>query len=886
VLARVRSLVDVLFRRSRFEGAMAEEIRFHMEAYADDLVRGGMSPAEATRRARVEFGSVEAVREDCRQARGLRVVDELRQDLRYAHQQFVKTPGFTAAALLTLALGIGASTAMFSVLHGVLLRDLPVRDEDELVSVWLQPPAGGNDRLPLSHRALTAAREESRVFQSVGGVNFQGAVDLVMLDAGNPVTVAASWVTGDFFSVLGVDPVLGRTLRPSDDVPGAAPATVISYAFWQRYFGGDSVALGRVLAWNDKSYTVVGVLPRGFEYPKRTQAWFAVIPWFPATLDPTPGPNAMFFELIGRLRPGTSAQTARAQLAAFQRASDPQRPISGRGSRPIVTPFPELITGGVTAILWTASAAVGLLLLIACVNVANLLLIRGSARTQELAIRSALGAGRRRLVRQLLVETVVLCLVAGVLGVLLAVAAVPVLIALAPAELPQREMIGIDPRVLVFAVGVTAATTLLSGLLPAVVSVTGDLSGWLRGGRGAVAGARSTRALRHGLVIGQVSLAILVAVGAGLLARSLRALETVDMGFNADRLLVVETMLPPSAAPNRAGEVALQERMLARVAAIPGVISATVMPKPPFSGQGGWIATYTGDRQTPAAQATNPPVNFEVVGPGYFHNLGIPILQGRAFDQQDREGAPRVAIISQAVARHTWPGENPIGRRVKIGGFDEQEEWLTVVGVVGETRYRDLTTPQPSLYLPTGQFDGPVPMTLAVRTRTDPAGMLPQVRAALREVHPGLLPTAGGPMRQLLAAPLARPRFSALLVGSFATITVLLALVGIYGALAAAVSQRRREIAIRFALGATVGEVRTLVLGQGVRLALMGSALGVLVALSASRLLQSMLFGITATDPVTFLGVVVLVVASAALASYLPARRVTHVEPMTTLRTE
>ncbi|HEV2129852.1 MAG TPA: FtsX-like permease family protein, partial [Longimicrobiaceae bacterium] len=407
-----------------------------------------------------------------------------------------------------------------------------------------------------------------------------------------------------------------------------------------------------------------------------------------------------------------------------------------------------------------------------------------------------------------------------------------------------------------------------------------------RGGRRTGSSSRGAQALRHGLVIGQISLAIIVVVSAGLLVRSLLVLQSVNLGFNEERLLVVATTFPSDLLPERPAQVALQEEMRERVAAIPGVISVASLPRPPFSEQGGWTAMYTGEGQTPEAQATNPWVNFEVVGAEYFRTLEIPLYSGRAFGEQDREDAPRVAIVSEAVARHTWPGEDPIGRRVKLGPLDGPAEWHTVVGVVGETRYRELTEPQPSLYLPIRQFGGPVPMSLAVRTNADPAGVVPQIRRALQELHPELMLVSGGSMRRLMAAPLARPRFSTLLLGSFAAITLLLAAVGIYGVMAATARQRTREIGIRLAIGATARDVRRLVLRQGMWLALWGCLLGTAGALFGARALRSMLFEVSPTDPVTFAAVVGLILGAAALACYIPARRASRVDPVNALRAE
>ncbi|MHB1224104.1 MAG: ABC transporter permease [Gemmatimonadaceae bacterium] len=692
------------------------------------------------------------------------------QDVRYALRSLRRSRGFTLIAVATLALGIGAATAMFGVLNGVLLRQLPVDEPDELVVLWLEAPERASDHLPLSYLELTTFGEQTRTFHSVAGVLYQGAHEKVYLDRGRPVTLSTAWVTGDFLPLLGVAPVLGRTLLPADDVPGAAPVMVISHGLWQRHFGGQPSAVGHSFEWDGRQFTVVGVMPRGFEYPEGAEAWTPVLPEFPATIETGADLAARaVFDIVGRLRPGVGTREASADYDAFLRSTDAERPAAARGMKPVVTPLAEVIVGDARATLWTATAAVGLLLLIACVNVANLLLIRGSARA---------------------------------------------------------------------------------------------------------------------LVIAQLSLAILVVAGAGLLTRSLMALQGVEMGFDDERLLVVKTILPPDLLPERHQQVALQEEMLARVAAIPGVASAAAMPSAPFSGQGGWSAMYTGEGQTAELQASNPWVNFEVVGPEYFGTLGIPLRRGRAIGEQDREGAPPVAVVSEAVARHSWPGEDPIGRRIKLGPLEGRGEWHTVVGVVGETRYHELTSPEPSLYLPIRQFGGPVPMTLAVRTRADPALVMPLIGQALRQVHPELMVAGGGSMSQLMAAPLARPRFSTILLATFAAITLLLAAVGIYGVMAATVRQRTREIGIRLALGARMEEVRALVLRQGMLLALAGCAIGIAAALAGTRALRSMLFEVSPTDPPTLAAVALLIMGVAALACYVPARRASRVDPVTALRAE
>jgi putative ABC transport system permease protein len=879
----LRQRLRLLFLRSTAEERMDEEIRFHVDMETEKNIAAGMDPEEARRRALAVFGGTEVHKEEMRQGRRLPVLEDLWADFRYATTSLRRSPGFAATAVLTLALGIGASTAMFTVLDGVLVRDLPVQDEEEVVALWTEAPSGASDHVPVSQGDLTAFGEWSRTFASVAGVAYQGAVELTLREEGRPLTATGTWVTGDFFSTLGIAPVHGRTLLPSDDVPGAAPAMVIGHGFWQSYFGGDAAAVGRAFEWNGRGYTVVGVLPRGFEYPKGAEFWVPVSAAFPEEAQKSRSPYVIY-DLVGRLRPGVGAREAREDYAAFLGEGDSERPPALRGMRPVLTPLRALITGDVRATLWAASAAVALLLLIACVNVANLLLVRGSARTQELAIRRALGAGRRRLIRQLITESAVLALLGGVLGALLAIWAVTAAVHLAPPELPRRDMIAVDARVLLFATAATAAAALLSGLLPAFLSAGGGLSERLRGEDRGASATRGTQTLRQGLVIGQVSVAILVVVGAGLLIRSLIQLQTVDMGFNEERLLVAPTTLPPDLVPERDQQLALQEEMLERVRAIPGVVDAALLTSRPFSGPAGWTATYTGEGQSSEVQAINPMLNLELAGSEYFRTLEVPIRRGRAFGAHDREDAPRVAVVSETVARHTWPGEAPIGKRLKLGPPDGPGEWHTVVGVVGETRYRELADPQPSLYLPIRQFGGPVPTTLAVRTRSEPAGAVPQIRRVLQEVHPEWVLAGGGSMRELMAAPLARPRFSTLLLGAFAALTVLLSAVGLYGVLAVTVRQRAREIGIRLALGASAGGVARMVVRQGMALVAAGTLLGVAGALATSRLLRSLLFQVSPTDPLTLGAASALLLAVALLASWLPARRAARTDPMVALR--
>jgi putative ABC transport system permease protein len=864
-----------------------DELRFHLEMRTQELIARGLEPEAARAEAERRFGDPERVRRECeregREREGSRRrrerLDALRQDVRYAARSLRREPGFAGLATLTLALAIGVATAMFSVVNGVLLRPLPVADQERVMVMWGEQPARDFPHMPMLHPMLEEYREGNRAFEMLAGIDYNGAWPRAMQDGDVTVSIAGTWVTGDFFRVLGVVPALGRILLPDDDIVGAAPAMVISHAFWQRHFGGDASAIGREFRWNERNFMVVGVMPRGFEYPRGAEFWTALGPIRSEVME-------THLDLVGRLRPGVTVEGARGDLGAFLQRTDAERPPMLQGLRPVVTPLADLVVGEVRAALWILAAAVLLLVLIACGNVANLLLIRGSVRVRELAIRSALGADRRRIARQLLTESAVLAAVAGVAGTGIALIALRGLVALAPPQLPRLEAVRLDPVALGFALAATLLVGLLAGLAPALWSAAGDANATLRGGARVGAGTAGVRRVRQGLVAGQVALALLVLVGAGLLLRSLANLQRAEMGFSGEGLVVATMSLPPGRFTERAEHLALLDRVVERVAALPGVGATSPVTRPPFSGKGGWDAPYTGEGQATEAREANPVLNLELAGPAYFEVLGVPILQGRAFSERDREDAAPVAIVSEAVARRTWPGEDPLGKRVKLGGPDSPMPWHTVVGVAAETRYRELVEPRPSIYIPIRQFGGPVPMSLGVRTEVDPAAVIPALRSALREVEPGLLLVEAMPLARLLDAPLAGPRFSAALLGVFATLALVLASVGIYGVMAAWVRQRQHEIGVRMALGAAAPDIRRLVLGQGLLLALAGAGIGVVAALAGTRLLAALLFGVSPTDPLTFAGVASVLLLVALAACYLPARRAARVDPMTSLRAE
>jgi len=864
-----------------------DELAFHLEMRTQDLIGRGVAPEEARAEALRRFGDPERVRQECermgREAERTRQRRErfgaFRQDVHYAVRSLRREPGFALTATLTLALGIGAATAMFSVVNGVLLRSLPVVDEDRVMVMWAEAPARDFPHVPFLQPMLEEYADANRAYELLAGIDYNGAWPRVMRDGDEPVTITGTWVTGDFFRVMGVVPALGRTLLPDDDVPGAAPAMVISHGFWQRHFGGDASAIGRAFRWNDQNFTIVGVMPRGFAYPQGVEFWTALAPVRSTVME-------THLDLVGRLRPGVTVEQAREDLATFLQRTDAERPPMMQGLRPVVRPFPEMIVGDVRPAVLILTAAVVLVLLIACINVANLLFIRGSTRVQELAIRSALGADRGRITRQLLTESGVLTGIAGILGVGLAVLAVGGLVLMAPPELPRLESVRLDPTVLAFAFGVTLATGLVAGMAPALWSAVRNPSTTLRSGARVGAGTTGVRRVRQAMVAGQIALAVLVLVGAGLLLRSLANLQRVDLGFARQSLVIATMSIPPDKIGERPEHVAMVEAVLERLRALPGVSAATTVTRPPFSGPGGWDAPYTGEGQSTESREANPVLNLELAGADYFATLGIPILRGRAFTEQDREDAAPVVIVSEAVAGRTWPGADPIGKQIKLGFAESPTPWHTVVGVVGETRYRELVTPRPSIYFPIRQFGGPVPMSLGLRSQLDPASLVPAVRTALRDVDPDLLLVEAAPLTQLLDAPLARPRFSAVLLGVFAAFALVLAAVGVYGVMAAYVRQRWHEIAVRMALGAGSGDVRRMVLGQGLLLAVTGAAIGSVGAFAGTRVLTTSLFGVSPTDPLTFAVVASLLLLVAIVACYLPARRATRVDPAVTLRAE
>src|SRR6266581_1644700 len=797
----------------------------------------------------------------------------MRGDVRHALRTLRNAKGFAAVAILTLALGIGLATAVFTVADALLLRRLPVRDQDRLVVLWGQAPV----RTYNYPFGLDDAREfalHTRSLERVAFFSYYGAGPKPIRDGDQISLLRRALVSGEFFDVLGARPTLGRALGATDDVSGAAPVLVLSYGAWQRRFGGDPRVLGRqVLTYDDGvAYTIVGVMPQGLDYPRGTDFWAPVVP---STV-----PQDLY--VIGRLAAGRAAADAQDELTAFFRRPGGSR--WGRDLRGVVHSLSRLVLGDTKPALLVFSAAAALLLLITCINVANLLLVRGLARVREIAVRSALGAGRRQVIVQLLTENALLALAGGALGLAMAAGAVRIFVAFAPAGVPRLDEIHVNATALVGAVAITGIATLIFALAPAVITSRVELERALRSDPRRSAGRRSRRGT-EALVAGQLALALLVLSAAGLIARSLIKLERAELSLEPSHLLIGDLTLRYDQFDTAAKQRALLERLLSQVRAIPGVRAASPVVAVPFSGSGGWDGKPAAEGQSKEETDANPMLNIEVVTPDYFETLGIVVRRGRVFTDADREGAPPVVVLSESAARHYWGSDDPIGKRLRMG--ESFERTATVVGVVPDTRYRDLRDARASVYHPLRQSFFPyMPMTLAIRTSSPPAELVPTIRRVIAETEPGVALASVAPFEMYLEGPLAQPRLNALLLAVFAAAAVALGAVGLFGVMMTMVRQRTRELGVRMALGATARDLRRMVMRRGFVIAGLGSVLGLLGALLANRLLAAMLYEVTPTDPATLTTVAGLLLAVGLAACYVPARQAMRVDPMVALRAE
>jgi putative ABC transport system permease protein len=812
----------------------------------------------------------------------LRWLDTLLYDLRYASRVLWRAKGFTAAAVLTLGIGIAGTTLMFALIHGVLLRPLPVLDQERLIVAWREARTSGSAQYPFGDLEIEAVAAASQLLESAAGVTRNGVARAVFTDRGISSYANLGLVTGGFFDVLGVQPVLGRTLTRDDDREGAGHVIVISHGFWQRHYGGDPGIVGRQVRLGEQALTIAGVMPPDLDYPTGVEIWQTT------RSVPTDGPfgNAAQREvnLIARMRPGVSVAQASSEIIALNErlTNDAPTDYLRRGLLPVVQPFTNLVIGNVGGTMIALFAAVALVLLIASANVANLILLHGESRRGEIAIRSALGAARARIVRQVMTETAVLAVAAGIAGFALAAWSLPIVLTVIPEGLPRLESIRIDSGVVAFSIGVIFLAALVAGLAPGMLATRGDLIASLRGTATAVAGGGANRG-RRVLVMTQVALAVMVIAAAGLLVRSVMNLHAIDLGLAADRLVVLDLYLPPANYRERHQRAQFLDAAIAQLEATSPIAAVTPVNVLPFTDRGWDVPLVSAEGQSADEAAANPSLNLESIHPNYFATFEIPLRAGRPFTTADREGAVAVAIVSEDAAARLWPNQDPIGKRMKMGRVDSTGRWLEIVGVAAATRYRTVTTPRPTLYLPAAQFQMTASL-LVVRTAASLELLMSLASERLRGIDPNVQVMRVSTFGDHLERPLARPRLAAFLLTLFAGAALLLSAVGLHAVMAASVRQRDREIAVRLALGATAARVRRLVMAEAITLTGVGALLGAAGAMATSRLLEGMLFEVSALDPVTIGGTVLVLLGAAALASLVPLRRATRTDVMTTLR--
>jgi predicted permease len=867
--------VRSLLRGGALDRDLDEELQFHLERLIEANLAQGLSPEAARRNALLAIGGIEQRKEECRDVRRVRWVGDAIEDLRYAFRTLRVSPAFATASILTLSLGIGTTVAMFAVVDGVLLRPLPFPEPDRLLLAAVSPKNFFMRTPAMADRTYLAFRERDHVFHHLAAfTSYNGN----LTGAGDPAVITVGHVTTEFFDALGVPAAIGRTFIADDGQEGREQTVVLSDQLWKTRFGGNPRIVGTRVTLDGVRRTVIGVMPDGFDFPRLAVAWTP----FAITLDPG---NSLLFPVLGRLKPGITLEQARAAFEASV-ATLQDGPGQDRSQWVVgLLPLKELLVGDIRRPLQIFSGAVLLVLLIACANVANLLLARASGREREIAVRAALGASRRRLVRQLLTESAVLSLIGAAAGLVLARWTVPLLLAFAPAgRIPRAEMIRFDGWVVAFALAAAGGAAIFFGLAPALHLTRRRFAGaLLPGGRGVMRGPERFRAV---LVVGEIALALVLLTGAGLLAKSFLRLRAVDPGFNPANVVRLSVELPRSTYHSAAQLQAFHEDMLARIGALPGVAAAGVVNWLPLGDQ-----HLNGDFAIEGA-AQDPRFNVDkaVASPGYFRAMGIRLLRGREFNANDRASGLAVAIVSRSVARAIDPSEDVIGKRVSIWGQPDRPTWLTIVAVVndvkqlGPTQRSHAAIYQP--YLQAGREFLLSHITYVVRTDDEPLAIIPSLRAVLRAVDQNQPATRIGLMRDVLDAATAEPGFYARLLAAFALLAVTLALVGTYGVIAYSVSQRTHEIGLRMALGARDRLVLWLVIRRTIILGGTGVVIGTIGAWMATRLLATFLFEITPTDPATFAAVAVIVFSVALLAGLIPGRRAIRIDPLAALRHE
>jgi putative ABC transport system permease protein len=877
---RIRAIV---MRRS-VRRDLDDELSFHIEMLERDRAAVGRSPREAHFNARKQFGRTAAIREESLRTWHFATLDAIEQDAAFAFRMLRRDRMFAVVAVSTLAIAIGLATAMAAIVDGVVLRAMPVRDEGRIVMIEKRAPADASLR-PFAVVDLLALQQNRGAFADAAGVQYDGAFPYPMRDGDRVRSVVGSIVSSGFFQVLGMHPAAGRLFERGDGVDGAPVVAVISYGFWKREYGGDPNVVGRTVHFIETSPTIVGVAPAGFEYPNGVELWVAMR----FDRDALTSRSVRPFAIIARLDQHADIPSAQAAATSFVRAQEADYGIDeAKGQHAVVVPLRDAIVGNAKSSIIVLSVAVSLLFVLAAVNVANLFLVRATVRQQEMAMRGALGARRGRLLRQLVTESAVVAICASALGSAIAYALVRVLVRFAPEDLPRLSDVRVDARALLFSLLAGGACALVAGLLPALWIVGRESVESLRAGARAGRDSVGTRRLKNVLVASQVSLGVLLVSSALVLARKYTELATINPGYAGSRMTLVSLAVPAAMATPPTRELTFFEELAARVSNAPLIESSTPVMIEPFTGSGGWDATYSLVGQGSAEAERNPTLDMQVIAPGYFAAMGVPLLRGRDFESSDRDRSLPVAILSANAASRAWPGKEALGRRIKTGPPSGPEPWRTVVGIALDTRYRDLSRGMPMIYLPYAQdAEGALfPRYLAVRSAAAPSVIRNVVRTAAAQLDASALVVEARPFSQLMSVPLARPRLNAALVALFSLVALLLAAVGLYGTLASTVIQRTPELGIRMALGAKPAEIRKLIVASGLRVAIVGIVFGVIATIGASSILRSVVSDVPVSDPWLLVLVTAVLFATCAVACLLPGLRASRIDPMLALRNE
>ena len=888
-----RERLAALFRGTRLDREHQEEVRFHLEMQAEKYAKTGLPADEARRRAAVDFGGKERARENTREARGVSAFEDLTRDLRHALRQLRRSPGFTVVAALTLALGIGATTAIFTVVDRVLLRPVPFANADELAMIWETDRASNTTREPASWPDYVDFTNRVRTLRSMAALTAQ-EVNLTA-EGSEPLRLSGMRTTHQYFDVLGIRPIVGRMYTAAEDQPGGSRVALISEAMWRSRFESDPGIIGRTIRLDEVLTEIIGVAPRGADfaidqihdlaaYHGRGAAG-PVDLWFPLGADEQSLPRSTHpIIVLGRLAPGASIASAQEEMTTITADLERTYPVNvNRGA--FVESLDSVVFGRSRPLLYLLLAGVSLFLLVACVNVANLLLARSTTRLREVAVRGALGASGRRLTRQFMAESVLLALIGAVFGVGLAHVGLKTLLAFAPPDIPRLADAGIDGRVLITSLALTVLVGVAFGMVPILQALRVDVMGILRGEAGAVSQGRDRRRVREGLVIAELAMSVALAVCTGLVVRSFASVMNVDSGFNAQGVLKVQYQLPDSRYPRDYSKfpnfTEIQQfntRLLERTQALAGVESAAIAGAHPLD------AGFTNSWRVigrEAEAATWPEISVRATTPGYFGTMGLTLIKGRLIEAADDPQAPPVALINETTARRFFANQEPVGQQLSFWGLPRR-----IIGVVHDERIHGLTeaTP-PATYIPLAQAPSTYGVLL-LRTSGDPMQLAGPVRQAIRDLDSQLALYGVEPFTTTVMTSVGQRRFAVMILGVFAIVTIALALIGIHGVVSYVAAQRTREIGIRLALGATRGSVVALVIRGGLILAMTGIVVGLLGAVAGSRLLSGLLFGISNVDPLTFVIVPLVVVAATLAATWLPARRAARAAPLTAIRSE